>query len=262
MVKAHHAEQPADLTTCLVYLSTQEHANFSAGGTIVAPVVTPTTIVIVPWPLFQSFVDGVPNIGGTLYGYVPGTSTPKATFSDPWLVVPNPWPVTMNDQGAATVHLSGLYDLRLFDAEDTLLWQVDSYQFATGAPPPAPGEKIVGSTSTTVNAANGQGVISVPGLVPAGYRCEGVTFTLTANWGSSQGLTGIFIGDGIANDRFAHITTLTAGTTGGQVNFHSDVTPVEPIPYTILLAANGGLFDSNGSIHITAYWSTLPADVP
>ena len=120
----------------------------------------------------------------------------------------------------------------------------------------------MGSTDGDFTASAGQGVISVPGLIPPGYRCEGVTFTLTSNWGTSQGLTGLLIGDGIANDRFGRITTLTAGTQGGQVNFRSDVTPIEPIPYVILIASEGGLFDSNGSVHITAYWSTLPADVP
>ena len=227
-----------------------------------APSIEIVTVTIIPWPLFQSFVDGLPNIGGKLFGYIPSTSTPKATFADPYLLVPNPWPVLMDDQGAATVYLNGLYDLRLFDAEDVLLWSVDAYQFASGAPPPTPGEKIMGSTDATVNALPGEGVIPVPGLVPTGYRCEGVTFTITTGFGTSNGLTGLLLGDAVANDRWGRLTTLTTGQTGGQVHFRSDVTPVEPIPYVLLVAAEGGLFDATGALHVTAYWSALPPDTP
>lgn len=227
-----------------------------------APTVDTQVVLIFPWPLFTAVKDGQPLIGGKLYTFAASTSTPKASFADPFLLVPNPTPVVLNDQGEALVYLDGFYHLRLYDETDVLLWSVDNYTFASSAPPPDPGDKIMGSTDTDITASPGAGVISVPGLVPAGYRCEGVTFTLTANWGTSQGLTNILIGDGIANDRYARISTLTAGTSGGQVNFRSDVTPIEPIPYVILLASEGGLFDSNGSIHITAYWSTLPADVP
>lgn len=120
----------------------------------------------------------------------------------------------------------------------------------------------MGSTDADVVPAPGTGVISVPGLVPAGYRCEGITWTITTGFGTSQGLTGLLVGDGVANDRWARITNLATGQTSGQVHFRSDVTPVEPIPYVILVAAEGGLFDATGALHVTAYWSTLPADVP
>lgn len=117
----------------------------------------------------------------------------------------------------------------------------------------------MGSTDTTVNA-NGQGVISVPGLVSPGYRCEGLTWTISTSFGSSNGLTEILLGDGVANDRWAKITNLTAGQTGGQINFRSDTVPIEPIPYVILASAIGGNFDFVGTLHVRAYWSTLPAD--
>jgi hypothetical protein len=228
----------------------------------VAPSTDITVVTIIPWPLFQSFVDGLPNIGGKLYGYVPSTSTPKVTYADPWLTVPNAQPVVMDDQGSATVYLRGLYDLRLYDAEDVLLWSVDAYSFVSSAPPPDPGEKIVGSADIDVTPSPGTGVISIPSLVPAGFRCEGLTWTITTAFGTSGGLTGILLGDAIANDRWAHITDLSAGQSGGQVSFRSDTTPVEPIPYVILASALGGNYDAVGGLHVTAYFSALPADVP
>ena len=228
-----------------------------------APVVTPQVIELYIWNHFQALEDGRPAIGAKLYTYAAGpTSTPKTAYSDPWLLVPQTNPIVLNDQGAADIYLSGSYNLRLYNAEDVLLWSVDSFEFPSSAPPPSPGDKIMGSTDGTFPASPGAGVIAAPGLVPPGYRCEGVTFTLTQNWGTSQGLSALLIGDNVANDRFARLTTLTAGISGGQVNFHSDTMPIEPIPYTILIAAEGGLMDAQGEIHICAYWSALPADVP
>lgn len=228
-----------------------------------APVVTPQVIELYIWNHFQALEDGRPAIGAKLYTYAAGpTSTPKTAYSDPWLLVPQTNPIVLNDQGAADIYLSGSYNLRLYNAEDVLLWSVDSFEFPSSAPPPSPGDKIMGSTDADVTPSPGTGVISIPGLVSPGFRCEGLTWTITAGFGTSNGLTGLLVGDAVANDRWGRITTLTTGETGGQVNFRSDTVPVEPIPYVILVAAEGGLFDATGAIHITAYWSALAADVP
>jgi len=227
-----------------------------------APTVEPSLVVIVPWPHFQAFEDSQAAIGAQLYSYVPSTSTPKATFRDPGSVTPNTWPVVLDDQGAATVYLQGTTDLRLFNADAVLLWSVDAYTWESGFTPPAPGEKIMGSSDATVTPAPGTGVIAMPSLVPAGYRCEGLTWSITTGFGTSGGLSAILLGDNVANDRWGRLTDLTAGQSGGQVQFRSDTTPVEPIPYVILAAAEGGLFDATGALHVTAYWSALPADTP
>lgn len=227
-----------------------------------APSVEISVLQIFVWPVFQAVLDGRPLIGGKLYSYLAGTTTPKSTKADPFGLVDNPNPLYLDDQGKATAYLPTFMHLRLFTPDDVLIWEIDNYQWESISPPPDPGEKIMGSSDGTFLASPGAGVIAAPGLVPTGYRCEGITWTITTGFGTSNGLSALLLGDGVANDRFARLTTLTTGTSGGQVNFHSDVTPIEPIPYVILIASEGGLFDSSGSIHITAYWSTLPADVP
>lgn len=227
-----------------------------------APTVDTDVILIQPWTHFAAFKNGQPLIGGRLWTWMANTTTPKAAWADPALAVPLENPIVLNDQGARDIWLNGTYHLRLEDADGVELWDILSYTFTTSAPAPDPGGKIVGSTTGTATASPGAGVISLPSLVPQGYRCEGLTWTITTGFGTSNGLTGILLGDGVANDRWARITTLTAGQTGGQVSFHSDVTPVEPIPYVILAAAEGGTFDATGALHVTAYWSTLPADTP
>lgn len=227
-----------------------------------APIVAPSVVELYIWNHFTALLDGQPLIGGQLFTYAAESTTPKAAFQDPYLLVPHTNPIVLNDQGSADIFLDGFYHLRLLDEDGVLVWDVPRFTFASSAPPPDPGEKIMGSTDADVTPSPGAGVISIPGLVSPGFRCEGLTWTITTGFGTSNGLSALLIGDGVANDRWARITTLTTGETGGQVAFRSDVTPIEPIPYVILVAAEGGTFDATGALHLTAYWSALPADVP
>ena len=227
-----------------------------------APSVETDVVELYIWNHFTALKNGLPLISGRLWTYAAETSTPKAAFQDPYLLVPHAQPIVLNDQGSADIFLDGYYHLRLLDAEDVLVWDVPRFTFASSAPPPSPGDKIMGSTDADVTPSPGAGVISIPSLVPSGYRCEGLTWTITTGFGTSNGLTSILLGDGVANDRWGRIPILTTGQTGGQVNFRSDSTPVEPTPYVILASAEGGAFDATGALHVTAYWSTLPADVP
>ena len=227
-----------------------------------APSVEIEVVELYIWNHFQAIKAGQPLIGGKLYTYQAGTSIPKAAYLDRWLTVPHAHPILLDSEGAADIHLDGYYNLRLTDADDVQIWSIDHFTFDSSAPPPDPGDKIVGSSDIDVTPSPGAGVISVPGLVPAGFRVEGLTWTITSSFGTSNGLQEILIGDQSANDRWGHLTDLSTGQTGGQVNFRSDTTPVEPIPYTILVSALNGTFDAVGGLHLTAYWSALPADQP
>lgn len=228
-----------------------------------APTVDVDVVEVYIWNHFTAVKNGQPLIGGRLHTYAAGTTTPRAAYQDPYLLVPHANPIVLDDQGSADIWLgAGSYHLRLEDADGVQLWDVLAFSFPSSAPPPAPGEKIMGSTDADLVPSPGTGVISVPGLVPVGYRCEGVTWTITTGFGTSQGLTGLLIGDGVANDRWGHLTDVSTGQTGGQVHFRSETTPVEPIPYVLLVAADGGLFDAVGVLHLTAYWSALPPDTP
>jgi hypothetical protein len=220
-------------------------------------------VLITPWPMFTVFgVDGKPLVGGKLFTYTPGTTIPKAAFLDPGFVTPHGNPIVLDASGQAEVWLKDLYKLRLFDAADVLLWEVDSYEWPTGTAPPE-GALVEGSTEGNMAASSGQGVVSVPGLAAAGYRVLGTTWTITDDFGTSQGLTAIALGDSVALDRWGVISTLTAGTTGGQLGFHAGDEPIAaPSGYVLLVSAIGGLFDPNGAIHFQLYWESLPADVP
>jgi hypothetical protein len=212
--------------------------------------------------MFQAVKNGQPLIGGKLYTYEPETSTPKASYHDPGFVTAHANPVVLDDQGTAEIWLKDLYHLRLTDADDVLLWDISPYTFSTGITPP-PGEIIMGSSEATISPTPGESVITVPGLAAAGYRVKGLTYTVTEEFGTSNGLTGLLIGDAILNDRWATMTTLTAGQTNGQLGFHDSTEPISaPAGYVVLLSALGGTYDAAGQIHLTVYWESLPADVP
>lgn len=222
-----------------------------------APVTEPDVVLVFPWQHFQAVKNGAPLIGGKLWSYVPSTSTPKATFFDPFYTVAHENPVILDDQGAATIWLDGSYDLRLYDAEDVLLWQIDSYSWSSGLTP-SPGAVQVGTSQVTLTALDGASVLTASNLVPAGYRVLGVRTAITANFGTSRGLQRLLIGDSTSNTRWGVQPTLTAVTGTTQQDFRSGDAPIASgAGYTVLIAADGGRYDANGAILLTCHWERL-----
>ena len=78
----------------------------------------------------QRFFDsnGVPLVGGKLYSYKAGTTTPKATFTDYSMSAPNTNPIVLDSKGECDVWLSNdsLFKFELKDANDVLQWTVDN----------------------------------------------------------------------------------------------------------------------------------------
>lgn len=61
--------------------------------------------------------DGTPLAGGTVEVYSAGTNTPKTSYSDSGLSVPNAWPVVLDSNGKADIWISGAYKLIIKDSE-------------------------------------------------------------------------------------------------------------------------------------------------
>lgn len=66
--------------------------------------------------------NGTPLAGGSVYFYVPGTTTPKTTWQDSALSVPNTNPVTLNAAGRAQIWGSGLYREIVYDSTGAIVW--------------------------------------------------------------------------------------------------------------------------------------------
>jgi hypothetical protein len=87
---------------------------------------------LAPSPKFRAVgADGLALVGGKLWTYVEGTSTPKASYTSFTLGASNTNPVILNARGEADVWLDGAYKLVLTDAADVVIWTVDSIRDLT-----------------------------------------------------------------------------------------------------------------------------------
>lgn len=94
----------------------------------------------------QSFVgsDGLPLVGGKLYTYDAGTTTPRPTYSDAAGTTPNTNPVIMDSRGEATIFWSGSYKVVLKDAADNTIWSQDNVTDQMGLLAGSSGSSLVG----------------------------------------------------------------------------------------------------------------------
>jgi hypothetical protein len=81
-----------------------------------------------PVPKLQFFTAaGVPLVGGKLYSYAAGTTTPLATYTSSTGGTSNPNPVILDSRGEAAVWLgTPLYKLKLTTAAGAEIWTVDN----------------------------------------------------------------------------------------------------------------------------------------
>lgn len=91
------------------------------------------------FPPFYQFedADGIPLVGGTLEFYAAGTLTPKDTYADAGLTIPN-GTITLNDLGRSPVDIfagsSGDYKVYLKDAAGVLIGEADPFSADAAAP--------------------------------------------------------------------------------------------------------------------------------
>ena len=83
--------------------------------------------VLTPTPKMQfTGIDGQPLVGGKVYTYQAGTTTPQATYTDSTGAYTNPNPVILDARGEAAIWLgSGVYKFRLTDINEVEIWTVD-----------------------------------------------------------------------------------------------------------------------------------------
>jgi hypothetical protein len=112
-----------------------------------------------PTPKLQFFgSDGLPLVGGKLYTYAAGTTTPLATYTDHTANTANTNPVILDSAGEADVWLpeTTAYKYVLKDADDVTLFTVDYVSVPLTAnsfasPPPIGSDVPNSGTFTTLN---------------------------------------------------------------------------------------------------------------
>jgi hypothetical protein len=72
----------------------------------------------------ETFVDanGKPLAGGSVYMYIPGTTTFKNTYQDPAQTILNTNPIILNASGQAIIWGTGSYRQQVFDQFNNLIW--------------------------------------------------------------------------------------------------------------------------------------------
>ena len=94
--------------------------------------------VITNYPLFHGFFpNGTPLIGGKLYTYQAGTSTPAATYHDAAATMPHMNPIILDDRGEALVHITQTMLWRLETSTGVQLWTVDNIGAGGDVIPPS-----------------------------------------------------------------------------------------------------------------------------
>jgi len=153
----------------------------------------------------QSFTNsaGAPLIGGKLYTYDAGTSTPRTTYQDAAGTVPNTNPIILDSRGEATIFWDGSYKVILTDAATVTIWAVDN----------------VRTDSLRVDLAVSTGAMLV-GYTPAGVG--GVSRTLQAKERETVSVKDFgAVGDGVTDDTAAFLAACASlGVKGGKVRYH------------------------------------------
>lgn len=83
-----------------------------------------------PW-IDRQFTDddGNPLVGGLVYSYVTGTTTPKPTYADATLETENTNPLELDGTGRGTMFLeAGGYDFQVHDATDSPIYTVTAVE--------------------------------------------------------------------------------------------------------------------------------------
>lgn len=86
------------------------------------------TTVATDFPTFTAFdAEGNPLVGGQLYTYAAGTTTPQATYQDFYGAANNTNPVILDSTGSATVYLGPqMYKFVLLDINGATVWTQDN----------------------------------------------------------------------------------------------------------------------------------------
>lgn len=124
----------------------------------------------------QQFVDldGQPIVGGKVYVYQAGTTTPVTTYQDPSLGngSQNPFPVVLDGRGQATIWaLPGTYREQVVDAQGDLIWDATTMAIGSTVAALSPGAAIgaAGDVSCPAQTFTGAAAVTLTcTLAPVG----------------------------------------------------------------------------------------------
>ena len=168
------------------------------------------TVSVLPNAMTQ-FVDGngAPYAGGHVYMYVPGTTTPKATYQTPQGTSPNANPITLDANGRAVIWGAGEYRQVLQDAFGVVVW--DQLTYAS----PVTGTAVAGAIwyGSSTGTANAITLGTASGFI--GTDGQEVGFLASATNTSSATINASGFGSVLVEK---NTSVGLAVLTGGEVN--------------------------------------------
>jgi hypothetical protein len=135
-------------------------------------------------------VNGAPLAGGSVFSYVPNTTVPKTTWSDPNQANPNTSPVTLDAAGGAFIFGQGNYRQIVKDVNGNTIW--DGFTSAYGSSAPS--------------GSSGTDTAPVGTILP----WAGFNFNVPTNWQLAYG-------QAVSRTTFAQLlAAITISTTTGN----------------------------------------------
>lgn len=152
----------------------------------------------------QQFFDanGNPLVGGKLYSYIAGTTTPVVTYVDSEGVTTNTNPIILDSRGEANVWLgTGSFKFKLTSATDVEIWTVDN---------------ISGGDVNVLQALSASGGSNLVGFVQSGTGA--VATTVQAKLRESVSVKDFgAVGDGVTDDTAAFAAAIGSYSTRKRV---------------------------------------------
>jgi hypothetical protein len=215
--------------------------------------------VLSPPPKAQFFdANGEPLVGGKVFTYQAGTTTPLATYTTSGGTTPNTNPVILDARGEADIWYSpGVsYKVVLKDAADATIWTVDNIAIAGSmAAQNANSVNITGGNigsgvtfngNTTGTASNVTGTVAIANGGTGATTASGARTNLgVAASGANADITSLR----------QDVTVVAAGTIGAEsIGFRGAPQNAQTAAYALTLADNGK------HISITTGGITIPAN--
>lgn len=194
---------------------------------------------------------GAPYIGGQLFFYASGTTTPLATYQDQALTIPNSNPVIADSTGHfGNIFLQALpYKVALEDTNGVPIWTFDPVEgipSISSAMAPVVAATTVGAAFNELAAGGGTvgGNLAVDGTVVAAGAIGGAS--LTATGGISGGAGGNFVGEVVCGS-FA-TTGLAIGVTRSPADTTSAFATTAFVNPASVVANPGSRTNPDGTI--------------